>query len=640
MNTFLQHLKQKIFSFFNFIKFFLVNLFGKIGNFLASIFKGLLEKIKAFKNFIVSDKKRLIAFFLSFPLTAALGTTGYFILRKHYKIHSSIQSGLYTVPADAEFYFEIKNTSVVKEKLIKSETFQKIETSEPWARFLSSLAGKKLGELLYLVEIKSNAILDWKDFLELFGESIGYASYTDGSYSVVAKTNLKSRFGITMLESFKAGKIPLKKIKEVKKEEPDAAKQNQPTTSPAQEEANIDDPQSALAEPKENIISEENYEAGFLEEGIKSGNLIISEVQANNGSVYFVLVDEYLFLSDSLETLSKSLEAATNPSKKSILANKEMNSIFKEYYKEDVLGVAYLGLSDTNFTPFLKPISENSDSISFLFKMENNLLSADIHVTERKPYVTTNPVSIDSIQSSIPNDILLAVYSNSLGLKEYFTSAANPGNAWIELGLMTPIFLKNGNLSYEDYFPANSASAFLLHKPVFMEEEKFLYPDFTIGYVSSKEDDVFLKTIFKPGKATKASHLDVNFKTYKRSGTFYSPSIYSSEKIQWLSSSVENARNCIAAKNGNKPTISDLNSSKLSSPWKEAPHHIVINWQRLREDILTFLIYGGIKSGKYTEKTVANDIQPLLETIDWVESIHIALGAKGNVYGKMILSGM
>ncbi len=640
MHEFLQSLKQKLLSIFNFIKFFLLNLFAKIGNLLVSTFTGFFAKLKAFKEFIVSDRKRLIAFILSFPMTAALGTTGYFIFRKHYKIHSSIQSGLYTVPADAEFYFEIKNTNVAKEKLIKSEIFQKIETSEAWARFLSSLAGHKLGELLYLVELKSNSIIDWKDFLELFGESIGYASFTDGSYSVVVKTNLKSRFGITMLESFKAEKIPLRKIKEAKKEEPEAAKPSQPTNPATTEEANIDESATMPVETNENVISSDNYETGFLEEGIKSGNLIISQVEANNGSVYFVLVDEYLFLSDSLETLSKSLEAATNPSKKSLFANKEMDVVFKEYYKDDILGVAYLGLSDTNFTPFLKPISENANSISLLFKTENNLLSADIHVTERKPYVTTNPVSIDLIQSSIPSDVLLAVYSNSLGLKEYFTSAANPGNAWIELGLMTPIFLKNGNLSYEEYFPANSPSALLLHKPIFMEEEKFLYPDFTIGYVSSKGDDTFLKTIFKPGKATKASHLDVNFKTYKRSGTFYSPSIYSSEKIQWLSSSVENARNCIAAKNGNKPTISDLNSSKLTSPWKEAPHHIVINWQRLREDILTFLIYGGIKSGKYTEKTVTNDIQPLLDPFDWVESIHIALGSKGNVYGKMILSGM
>ena len=639
MNPFFQRMKQRLLSIFHFIKFFFINIFSKIGNSIASIVAALFAKLRAFKEYIVADRKRLIAFFLSFPLTAALATSGYFVFRKHYKIHSKVQSGLYTVPPDAEFYFEIKNTKSIKEILIKSETFQKIETSEAWTRFLSSLAGKKLGELLYLVELKSNALLDWKDFLELFGESIGYASFTDGTYSVVAKTNLKSRFGITMIESFKAEKIPLKKIKEEKKVEPEAAKPNEPV-NPPQDAANTDDSVTAPVEEKENVISEENYEAGFLEEGIKNGNLIISQVEANHGSVYFVLVGEYLFLSDSLDTLSHTLEAATNPAKKSILANKEMDSVFKEYYKDDIQAVAYIGLSDTNFTPFLKPIAENANSISFLFKMENNLLTADILTTERKPFPNTNSVEINKIQSAIPNDVLLAIYSNSIGMKEYISSALNPGNAWTELSLMTPLFLQNGKLPYEEYFPTQSASAFLLHKPVFVEEEKVLYPEFTIGYVSPKEDDIFLKSIFKSGKATKESHLDENFKTYKRSGAFYSPSLYSKDKIHWLSSSVENTKDCIAAKNGNKPTISDLNSSKLSSPWKEAPHHVVLNWQRLREDILSFLIYGGIKSGKYTEKTVTSDIQPLLETFDWIESIHIALGAKGNVYGKMILSGM
>lgn len=640
MKTFLERLKQKIISILQFLKFFFLNVFRKIKNFFISLYNFSLSKSIHFKEYILSDRKRLIIFILSFPLTAAIGTSGYFIFRKHYKIHSSIQSGIYTIPTDAEFYFEIKNTNAIKENLIKSETFKNIETSEAWTRFISSLAGKKLGELLYLVELKSNAILDWKDFLDLFGESIGYASFTDGSYSVVAKTNLKSRFGIAIFESFKAGKIPLKKIKEEKKEEPKEEKSDtnnnpQPENN---EEVNSDEPQNNLEETKENIISNDNYETGFLEEGIKSGNLIISQVEAGSGSIYFVLVGEYLFLSDSLETLTKSLEAATNPSKKSLLANKEMDLVFKEYYNEKILAVAYFGLSDTNFTPFLKPLAENANSISLLFKMENELVTADIYTTERKAFPEKNSYPIEKIQSSIPNDVLMAVYSNSLGLKEYISSAINPGNAWLELSMMTPIFFKNGNISYEEYFPTNSPSVFLLHKPVFVEEEKFLYPDFTIGYVSSKSDDVLLKSIFKAGKPTKATHLDINFKTFKRSGTFYSPSLYSMDKMDWISSSVENARSCISAKSGNKPTISDLNSSKISSPWKEAPHHIVVNWQRLREDILSFLIYGGVKSGKYTEKTVTNDIQPLLETFDWIESIHFALGNKGNVYGKIFLS--
>lgn len=640
MKTFLDRMKQKIISFFQFLKFFFLNVFGKLKNFFIALYNRLKSKTISFKEYILSDRKRLIIFILFFPVSMALGTSGYFIFRKHYKIHSSVQSGFYTIPSDAEFYFEIKNTNAIKDKLILSETFKNIEASEAWTRFISSLAGKKLGELLYLVELKSNAILDWKDFLELFGESIGYASFTDGSFSVVAKTNLKSRFGITILESFKAGKIPLKKIKEEKKEEPKEDKQDTPNNPQPQnnEEVNSDDPQSNPEETKENVISDENYETNFLEEGIKTGNLIISQVEAGSGSVYFVLIGEYLFLSDSLETLTKSLEAATNPSKKSLLSNKEMDLVFKEYYNEKILALAYIGLSNTNFTPFLKPLAENANSISLLFKMENDLVTADIFTTERKAFPEKNSYPIEKIQSAIPNDVLMAVYSNSLGLKEYISSAMNPGEAWLELSMMAPVFLKNGNLPYEEYFPANSPSVILLHKPVFVEEEKFLYPDFTIGYVSSKSDDVLLKSIFKAGKPTKASHLDVNFKTFKRTGTFYSPSLYSMDKMEWISSSVENARSCISAKSGNKPTISDLNSSKISSPWKTAPHHIVVNWQRLREDILSFLIYGGIKSGKYTEKTVTNDIKPLLDTFDWIESIHFALGNKERIYGKMILS--
>jgi hypothetical protein len=288
----------------------------------------------------------------------------------------------------------------------------------------------------------------------------------------------------------------------------------------------------------------------------------------------------------------------------------------------------------------LKPISENANSISFLFKIENGLAAADILTTERKPFPDSNAISIGSIQSSIPNDVLLAVYSNSLGLKEYITSILNPGESWTELALFAPTFFKKGNLAHDEYFTSNSASVLLLHKPTYLEQEKLLYPNFTIGYVSSKEDDSFLKTIFKSGNAANVSHLDTKFKSYKRDGAFYSPSLYKSEKMQWISSTVENAKDCISVRNGNKPSLTDLKSTKLASPWKEAPHHVILNWQRLQEDILTFLIYGGAKTGKYTEKTVQGDIHPLLETLNWIESIHFSLGAKGNIYGKMILSPM
>ncbi|HNA09883.1 MAG TPA: hypothetical protein PK930_23265, partial [Leptospiraceae bacterium] len=451
------------------------------------------------------------------------------------------------------------------------------------------------------------------------------------------------QFGINVFESFKARNIPLKEAKDKTQEE---KKKDNPTSNEnsnnSPEGANSENPQEEnLSEGSDtSVVSEDNYEKSYLEEGIETGNILISVVNGNNGAIYFVLVDDYFFVSNSIERLTQTLLAATKPSKYSIQGKKEMEGVMKEYYKEDILGLAYFNLTNTNFTPFLKPISENGESISLFFKTENDLLSADIYVTERKNENTEGSISIEKIQSSIPNDVLLAIYSNSIGIKEYINSLLNPGEAWPELSNMVKLFLKNGKVEEENYFPARAGSAILFHKSELKGGVNQLYPDMSLGYVSTKSDDTFLKSIFKTGKPKKETHLDIPIKNYSRESSEYSPSLYQIDKLNWISSNIENAKDCIAAAKGNKPTLSDLRSSQFESPWKESPHHIVLNWQRLKEDTRVLFIYGGLKSSLYTEKTIQNDIDPLLETFNWIESIHFSLGAKGSIYGKMKLSAL
>lgn len=622
-------LRNKIQSIFGRIVKFFYRIFQKIEGVILTLARKLLSKVRSVKEYIFSDRKRTIAFIAFFPITALVSAGGYFLFRKHYSIHPSVRSGLYSVPKDTAFYAEIKNTAHLKEILSKSDTLQKIETSEAWTRFLTSFAGRKIGDLLYLVEVKSNSILEWKDFIDLFGDSIGYAAFKDGSYSVIAKTNLKSKFGLTIFESFKASNIPLKKI--IKKKE---TAQTDPANPPAAEDPNNPPPvneeeEVSLPAADTSVVSQETYESSYLEEGIKEGNLIISQVPGSSGEIYFVMVGDYLFISDSITSLVKTISSATNPSKKSILSGKEMEDIASEYYKEGNLGILYLNLEDTLYTPFLKPVAENSKSVSFLFKMESNLLGADIYTEGRKPLQNFSPTEVPTI---IPKDILIAVYSNSITIKDYIDSLKKPGDAWAGFADSVDLFFQKGNLKPEEYFTANSASALVLHKFTLKEESEFLYPEFTIGYVSGKADDAFLKTIFKTGKSSSVNFLDAKLKTYKKGDNFYSPTFFQRDKLNWISSSPEFAEAHISTKNGNQPALSDMHSFKSS---EKAPHHIFINWKRVEEDMDTFLIYGGLKSKKYTDKTISSDIRPLYEALNWIESIHISLGLEGKIFGKM-----
>ena len=74
-----------------------------------------------------------------------------------------------------------------------------------------------------------------------------------------------------------------------------------------------------------------------------------------------------------------------------------MDLVLKNTTMKKILALAYIGLSDTNFTPFLKPLAENANSISLLFKMENDLVTADILRQREKHFLKNSYLLKNSI---------------------------------------------------------------------------------------------------------------------------------------------------------------------------------------------------------------------------------------------------
>ncbi|HNX60884.1 MAG TPA: hypothetical protein PKK43_17420, partial [Spirochaetota bacterium] len=59
---------------------------------------------------------------------------------------------------------------------------------------------------------------------------------------------------------------------------------------------------------------------------------------------------------------------------------------------------------------------------------------------------------------------------------------------------------------------------------------------------------------------------------------------------------------------------------------------------RTLEALRNFYIYGGIRSGEYTAKTVDRDIIPLADPVKGYETIHIAMGLDRAITGKIVIT--
>jgi hypothetical protein len=562
-----------------------------------------VQKAVVFKNWIIMSRKRLAA--VSSGFVVMILCLVYLIAGRSYSLSAEVTHSFYTIPEKAVTYFEILDPQQFYSILEKSKFGKSFLDSQAWQKLSGTPEFQKLSNLLYFIELKAGNVISYKDLPSFFGGSVGFAKMENGSFLVVAKSNIKSRLGLSLMTAFKGKKVEV----QIKKDE------------------------SAPAEKRKlEGVTESSYTELFDEQKISFANLEVTRINVQNGYMFLVMVDDYVFISDNEETLKESLSVATNPSSSSFRNSKGMREALSAYESRGQL-FFYADAKKSFFAPVLSQFSRGDGTAAVLYADAAKNISGDIFAIG---YAASEKASVNKNQyweKIIPSDAALTLYSSDLNVNDSVEKLSALGDPWKG---NSEDFFKDANLDLKEYFGNKKGIAAVLHGADLFNKK--FYPQFSIGYNSDKKDNAVYSSIFKNRGEAKQSFQGTSYNVLKNTqGRYYIPAWYY-DKAGIVSSSRMNLEKFISAGKGNRPVVADDSSYALLGDYAYAPNHIVINIPKAVSFIRQFYIYGGERSGKFTKVTVDRDIMPLAEPLKSFETLHIALGAEKTLTGKIVLT--
>ncbi|HNX60381.1 MAG TPA: hypothetical protein PKK43_14865, partial [Spirochaetota bacterium] len=464
--------------------------------------------------------------------------------------------------------------------------------SQAWEKLSNTPEFQKLANVIYFIQLKAGTLISYRDLPSFFGGSVGLAKMGDNSMLVVAKTNLKSRAGLALVKAFKGESVPLSETKKKKE--------------PGKEEK----------ERKLEGVTADSYTDIFNEEQMPFGNLTITRINVSDGYIYMVLLDDYLFISDSDNTLGEALHLAAKPDSGNLLTLKGMKEALTAFENGgDVL--VYANTESSTFAPILTNFVHGKGIACVLSGNATKTISGDIYAIEAVTETKTAQKGTEW-EKIIPQDQAIAVYSTTVGLGDAEKNIGNLPDSWKDLKEGTSSFFSAASIDTSGYFSPGKGCALILHGLDLFN--KRLYPQFAVGYDSKKKDGAVMRAIFKGRKETTQNFSGVKYSTLALDG-FYKPAAYHGT-ADIVSSSRLNLEKYISASKGNREVLSDDPSYAALGEYAKAPNHIVISIPRAIEALRNFYIYGGIRSGGYTAKTVDRDIIPLADPVKGYETIH------------------
>jgi hypothetical protein len=535
----------------------------------------------------------------------------FFSMKDSLSVNPTVTHSVYTIPEHATMYVEILDPQEFYSGFEKSSFGKSVLSSKAWGKLTGTPEFQKLTNLLYFIELKAGTTIQYKDLPSFFGGSVGIARMEDHSYLVVAKTNLKSRLAISLAAAFKGDKVPA--IPDKKKDKPIKDEKEKPR--------------------KLEGVTDESYQDLFAESSLPYGNLTLTRITATEGYIYLVLLDGYLFVSDSESTIKEALFIAAKPESASLRSAKGMKEAVTAFEKGGQIFV-YLNSKLSAASPLLTNTIPADGTAIVLYADPAKTLSGDIFAigsSTKGSAETGDPVAWEKI---IPQDQAAVIYSSERGINEAINRIGSLGKNWETLYQGSDSYLVGAGIDRKDYFGKQKGSAVIFHG--FETFNKRIYPHFAIGFKSEKQNNLFLKALFKAQRETTQNFQGVSY-TALTGGGFYAPSgFYGAAGI--ISSSRFNLEKYISTSKGNRPALGDDPSFAFLGAFAKAPHHIVISIPRTIEALRSFYMFGAERTNGYGQTTVDRDIMALADPIRQYETLHIAMGLDRIHTGKIVLT--
>lgn len=559
------------------------------------------KKLSALLQFLNKNKK------IAIPVTSAILTILFIVLflsLRSYKLDANVRQSADAIPSDANFYVEISNPEEFYKNFAFTDTGKAILGSAGWKKLWATPQVKHFNSLLYFLELTGGEVLTPEEITSFFGGSVGYASFGEEDYLMVARANLKSKLGLGLITAFKAKKTDAKdeQVKESKED-----KEN-------------------------NVVSSNSYSEVYDQDLIKFHNLKIYKLTSGGKEIYFTMMSDYIFISNTISLIKKSVALAAGHGTTPFTRMKGGDSIFSNYTNKDML--IYINpTSGIKYSLFKTLIP--AKALAMVVKISNENITADVINLD---YQENIPATTSSLNWSdiIPNDSSLTFFNNKLAINDIIKSTSDLTGDDKEIADGFTSFFSNADIDITNYFGDKRGLAFVMNKTVLKNNR--LYPQFGLAYSSAVQDDKIAQAIFKTGSINNVVFQKKSYHELDSLGKgIYQPCTLHDKNYSVVTSSKELAENFISAANNNHARLNDY---KTFTEFKDinAPTNIIINIPLFLKDIGNFYYYGATNNKRYTAKTIDSDILPLFDFLKAYSYLHIAIGATGNNGGKISLS--
>lgn len=560
------------------------------------------RRIRSAIAWVRSSRRRIIAAAVIPLCVIALSLA--LSVKRSYSLNPSITHSVYTIPKDAAWYLEVLEPQQLYTVFEGSRFGRSIIDSKAWEKLSGTPEFHTISNLLYFIELKAGIHISYSEIPSFLGGSAGMAKMKDGSFLIVARTNLKSRFTISLLSAFKGEKAPLPKKK------------------------------TAEGEPKKREgVSSDSYKDLFDEESVPFANLSVTKIHTQSGAMFLVMLDDYLFVSDSADTLKESLYLATQSDPSSVKTIGGMNEAVTAFENGGHI-LLYLDGAQSFAAPLLGAfVKGGSGAAIVLYPDKTKPLTGDIFAAgDFEPLPASEGPGFSKI---IPLEQTVSLYSETEGIPGLLKSFDSLDSKWDDLKEGSEGFFRRADIDTGDYFGSAKGTALVFHSFDVFDDRP--YPQFSLLYGSKRNDTAIARALFKTGEETRETFGDASFTSLGAEGKNYDPAFYAG-KANVISSAKKELQSFISASQGNRPVLADDSSYAALGEYAKAPHHLVINIPQCISAARSFFLYGAKRNGGYSAATVDRDIMPLAEPLARYETLHIASGLGNRKTGKIVVT--
>ncbi|HOU83352.1 MAG TPA: hypothetical protein PLA54_00755 [Spirochaetota bacterium] len=563
-----------------------------------------MNRIKSYlyslsKKFITMKRPKLIIFSsIAFIIISAVT---YSVFAAPYTVSPKIVSGSNMISDDALWCVEIFNPKKAYTAFESSEFGKTVLSSGEWRKQLeSSQAGGKLAAL-YFVQLKGDSWFTLSNLSSCFEGSMCIAALPEG-YVAAGKLNVKSTFGLNIISSLKGTKTKLQ------------------TDS---------DSSSSV---KNNNAADNNFKNLFSEEEEKLSSLSVTKIVYGSGTVYMVILDGWLFVSDSIDAMKKTLSLASNNKNNSLYNSKNYNLSVQSAGES---GIVFYASKSSFAAPFISS-TVSAEGLAFSLNPDE-APKGNIFAIGGGKSVKKETVNGDLLKA-VPADQTMSLLLSAKTVQSVSSDLSSGKSDSPKISSAIQSFLAAAGLDASDLSSKEGISVSMSGFKV-SKSDKMIYPQGSVFIHSANCGEKLLKAIFKTANRRKNNFGGALYVSAPAdNGNHYSPCYYENKDWTLFSSASEETEKYISSSKGNIRTIGDAKSFSLIGSDASRPNHFLIHIPSFLNAVSDFAMYGAMKTGEYTEKTVNSDILPLFDPFKKYEYFHIAWGDDSVKAGTFIFS--